>query len=306
MNSLAIFSDFIRRIRSFLEKRGYIEVFTDYLRPYPNVDMHILPFECNFCKKERYFLHTSPEYEMKKLISRYKLNIYQICKVFRNCEPTQSPLHKHEFLMLEYYRLNKDYTYLMEEVELLLKFLFGEELFYQGRKIPIKVEKISLQEAFKKYLNINFTRNIQEFKKELEKANIYFEENDDWETLFNRAYIQLERYLGMNQPTIIYSFPEEFSGLAKCKEGWCERFELYIFGIEIANAYTELTDPVLLEQRLKTYAKKMKELYSIELPIDHEFIEIHKDLPHLFTGISIGLERLFMLAINAKSLKVLF
>jgi elongation factor P--beta-lysine ligase len=110
----------------------------------------------------------------------------------------------------------------------------------------------------------------------------------------------------MNQPTIIYSFPEEFSWLAKCKEGWCERFELYIFGIEIANAYTELTDPVLLEQRLKTYAKKMKELYSIELPIDHEFIEIHKDLPHLFTGISIGLERLFMLAINAKSLKVLF
>jgi lysyl-tRNA synthetase class 2 len=295
--------EFLDTVRRFLKERGYTEVVTPYLLNFPNLDSNIYPIECSVSKLSvkglKKYLHTSPEYSMKKLIAKYGIDIFQICHVFRNYE--EGKFHDNEFLMLEYYKIGKDYTYLMEEMEELLKTLFGEKITYLGREIPTKVKRIELKEAFKQYLGLDIEPLTEEsLKNQLTERGIYFEKNEDLETLFFRAYTELERFLGFDFPTIVYGFPEPFGALAKCKNGWCERFELYIFGLEIANAYTELTDYKEVKRKL------IKEAENLNLPVDDEFIEIHKRLPEKLTGISVGLDRLLAIKLNLENIHELY
>ena len=290
-------------VRGFYKKRGYIEVITPYLLPYPNLDENVEPIPCKvgdiFGNFKRFFLHTSPEYSMKKILAFHRCDIFQICHVFRNFE--NGRLHDVEFLMLEYYKVGKDYNYLMEELEDLIKTLFGKEITYRGRRIETTLERISLEEAFKRFLNLNLRLESKEqFQEELKRVNIYFEPSEDLETLFFRAYIELEKYLGFERPTIIYGFPEPFGALAKCKNGMCERFELYIFGIELANGYTEINDPLEVERRLNATAQRLN------LPVDRTFIEIHKNLPALYSGVSVGLDRLMAIKFGLNSIWELY
>ncbi len=291
------------RIRDFLKKRGYTEVITPQLLPYPNLDENIFPVECSVqipsIGKRRMFLHTSPEYSMKKLLAKVKTDIFQICHTFRNFE--EGRLHDVEFLMLEYYKVGKDYRHLMDELSELLQLLFGEKITYRGREIPNSPEKVSLTEAFKRYLGFEPDLSSEErLKRQLEEANIHFEPDEDLETLFFRAYVELENYLGFEGPTFVYDFPEPFGALARCKDGFCERFELYIFGIELANGYTEINDPAEVERRLLKISEKLG------LPLDKKFVEIHRELPELYAGVSVGLDRLFMLLLDLESIHDLY
>jgi lysyl-tRNA synthetase class 2 len=203
--------------------------------------------------------------------------------------------------MLEYYKVGVDYTYLMDEVEQLLKFLLGERITYREKTIPTELKRISLKDAFKNLLGLELNLETpQAFKRELKRVGIDFGEDDDLETLFFRAYVELERRLGFDQPVVIYGFPEPFGALSRCKNGWCERFELYIFGIELANAYTEVNNPEEVERRLRKVAKELN------LPIDEKFIEIHERLPSLYSGISVGLDRLLMLYLGLESIGELY
>jgi lysyl-tRNA synthetase class 2 len=294
---------FLDNIRSFYKKRGYTEVVTPYLLPYPNLDDNIFPITCEVedisRRRRAFYLHTSPEYSMKKLLAETHADIFQICHVFRNREGGK--LNDFEFLMLEYYKVGVDYTYLMDEIGELLRFLFGERITYKGKSIPTTLKRVSLKDAFKNLLGLELKLETPEaFKEGLKRAGIYFEENDDIETLFFRAYIELERKLGFDQPTVVYGFPEPFGALSRCKNGWCERFELYIFGIELANAYTEVNNPEEVENRLRKVAKELN------LPVDERFIEIHKRLPPLYSGISIGLDRLLMLYLGLDDIHSLY
>ncbi len=303
MEELKKVEEFLNTVRNFYKAKGYTEVITPYLLPYPNLDENIEPVPCkvqdisgNF---RRFFLHTSPEYSMKKLLASYRCDIFQICHVFRNFEGGK--LHDVEFLMLEYYKVGKDYTYLMNELEDLIKTLFGREIIYRGQRIKTDFERISLEEAFKRFLNLNLRLESKEaFEKELKKANIPFEPYEDLQTLFFRAYIELEKYLGFERPTVIYGYPEGFGALAKCKNGICERFELYMFGIELANGYTEINDPSEVERRISLTARRLN------LPIDRSFIEIHKNLPKLYSGVSIGLDRLMAIKFGLNSIWELY
>ena len=290
-------------IRFFLKNRGYTEVVTPYLLNYPNLDSNIHSIECSVSKLStqglKKYLHTSPEYSMKKLLARYQTDIFQICHVFRNYE--EGKFHDNEFLMLEYYKVGEDYRYLMEEMEELLRTLFGKNITYRGWKIPTEIKPIKLKEAFRLYLDIDIEPLTEEnLKRQLAKRGFYFEEDENLETLFFRAYTELEKFLGFDFPTIIYEFPEPFGALAKCVNGVCERFELYLFGLEIANAYTELTDYREVKRRLQQEANKLK------LPVDPEFIEIHKRLPKNLTGISVGLDRLLAIKLNLDTIHNLY
>ncbi len=294
---------YLDRIREFLKSRGYTEVITPYLLSYPNLDENIFPVECSVqipsFGKRRMFLHTSPEYSMKKILARFKTDIFQICHTFRNFE--EGRLHDVEFLMLEYYKVGEDYLYLMEELSELLQLLFGERIIYRGREVPNSPEKVSLTEAFKRYLGFEPDLSSEErLKRQLEKANVHFEPDEDLETLFFRAYVELEKFLGFERPTFIYDFPEPFGALARCKNGLCERFELYIFGVELANGYTEINDPDEVKGRLLKTAKRLG------LPIDPNFVEIHGRLPDLYAGVSVGLDRLLMLLLDLESIHGLY
>ena len=296
---------FIDAVRDFFKKRGYTEVITPYLLRYPNLDENIYPLSCEVeditGQKGRWFLHTSPEYAMKKLLALYQRDIFQICHVFRNREGGK--MNDTEFLMLEYYKLGKDYTYLMEELQQLLKHLFGESIKYKGKEIPTEIERITLKEAYKKYLKLDLElllEDTEKFKKQLEERDIFFQPDEDKETLFYRTYTQLEKHLGFEKPTIVYQFPAPFGALAKCENNWCERFELYIFGLELANAYTELNDPKELESRLFKVAKELN------LPIDRDFIKACQRLPHRYSGVSVGLDRLMVIKFGLSSIRELY
>ncbi len=205
--------------------------------------------------------------------------------------------------MLEYYKIGADYRFLMDEISLLLREIFGKRITYKGKEIENRPLKVSLKEAYKTYLGLDLElllRDEEAFKHQLEERGIYFEPDEDAETLFFRTYVELEKHLGWERPTFVYGFPERFGALARCQKGWCERFELYMFGIELANSYTEINDPSEVEKRLQKVAKELN------LPLDREFVEIHKELPPLYAGVSLGLDRLMVIKFGLDSLRELY
>ena len=289
MNILESWHEFIERVRRFFRSRGYLEVSTAVLLKYPNIDTNIDPIKVKLRlrgKEETFWLQTSPEYSMKKLLALYKRSIFQIAKVFRDREYTS--IHRPEFHMLEWYKVGEDYRYLIREIKDLLRELFGFEEF---KELPLQV-------AFEEFLGIQVEEEEKALKESLSKAGIHFEGSDNWETLFFRAYIELERKLDSEVPTFLYNFPKPLCALAKIRENLAERFELFYKGVELANGWTEETDPEEIRSRLAKEAKKRN------LPLDKEFISAHRSIPPC-SGCSIGLDRLFMLWIGASDLDTL-
>lgn len=289
MNILEGWHEFVERVRRFFRSRGYLEVSTAVLLRYPNLDANIEPIKVKLKLKGRertFWLQTSPEYSMKKLLALHKRSIFQVAKVFRDGEYT--PIHRPEFHMLEWYKIGEDYRYLINEIKDLLKDLFGVEEF---REIPLGT-------AFEEFLGIRVGKDEDSLKEALSKAGIHFEESDDWETLFFRAYIELERKLNAEVPTFLYDFPKPLCALAKIRGNLAERFELFYKGVELANGWTEETDPEEVRSRLMREAKRRN------LPLDEEFINAHRDIPPC-SGCSIGLDRLFMLWIGVSDFDTL-
>ncbi|GAB6066470.1 elongation factor P--(R)-beta-lysine ligase [Aquifex pyrophilus] len=278
MDLLSLWDNFVSEIRSFFKEKGYIEVSTPVLLDFPNLDANVEPLSLYVKEREikKKWLQTSPEYSMKKLLARYKRDIFQIAKVFRNNE--WGKLHRTEFHMLEWYAINCDYRYLIEEIKQLLKRIFGFKKF----------EVVSVEEAFKRRFGSPIPEDEEGLKEILRREGINYEENEDWETLFYRAFIAVERDLGRDYPTFLINFPERLSALAKVREGYAERFELFIKGIEVANGWSEETNPEEVRRRL------LRESERRNLPLDEEFIKAHEDMPEC-AGCSIGLDRLFML-----------
>ncbi len=278
--------EFINRLRDFFKKRGYLEVTTPILLEFPNLDSNVDPIPVKVKlggKNKILWLQTSPEYSMKKLLSKYKRDIFQIAKVFRNGE--RGRLHRLEFHMLEWYKVGGDYRFLMEEIKELLSELFGFSEF----------EEISVAEAFERYLDVKLSGRGEDLMEALDRKGIYYEDGEDWETLFYRAFLEVERRLGFERPTFLKDFPRRLCALAKVRGNVALRFELFIKGIELANGWTEETDPYEVRRRLEAEAKKRG------LPIDEKFIEAHHSMPQC-AGCSIGVERLFMLWMGKDSL----
>lgn len=289
MHHLKLWNDFIKQVRNFFYDKGYLEVSTPILLDFPNLDPNIEPIEVYIKErgeKKRKWLRTSPEYSMKKLLAKYKTDIFQLGKVFRNDE--FGKLHRPEFHMLEWYAVGCDYKYLIEEIKQLLNKLFGFTEF----------EVLSVEEAFERHFGESLPKEEEKLKDFLKRHNINYEENEDWETLFYRAFIEVERKLGWEKPTFLIDFPKELSALAKVRNNYAERLELFIKGIELANGWTEETNPEEVRKRLEKESRKRN------LPLDEEFIEIHKELPEC-AGCSIGIDRLFMLYVGASSLEEL-
>ncbi|WP_457601682.1 elongation factor P--(R)-beta-lysine ligase [Hydrogenivirga sp.] len=277
--------EFINIVRGFFRERGYIEVSTPVLLRHPNLDSNVEPIQVRLRLRggeELRWLQTSPEYSMKKLLSRYRKSIFQVAKVFRNDE--HGRLHRPEFHMLEWYRIGATYRELMEEIRELLRELLGW----------VEFEEVSMKDAFGSLLGVNLTTDKEDFKEELRRAGIEFAEDEDWETIFFRAFLELERKL-TDKPTFLTHFPEPLSALARVDEGYAQRFELFVRGVEIANGWTEETDMNEVRRRLEREAKRRN------LPLDEDFIKAHKNMPPS-AGCSIGLERLFMFYVGKESL----
>jgi elongation factor P--(R)-beta-lysine ligase len=293
----------IRRIRSFFEKEKFHEIETPILIAHPPAESYLDVFETTLLDRHRHptkaYLSTSPEIPLKKLMAAGLGNCYAITKSFRNME-TQSVTHNPEFTILEWYRADAQYTDIMRDCERLLQ-SFGKTITYQGNTINLSSpwERLTVAESFQKYAHVNFDTFLAHAPEIAKKKGYTLEKNTTWEELFNQIFLnEIERHLGQERPTIIYEFPSAIAALSKHKASdprFCERFEFYIAGLELGDAYSELTDPVEQEARFKKELDELKRLGKTTYDYDHDFIEALKAGLPKCSGIAVGIDRLVML-----------
>ncbi len=295
----------LKAIRYYFDKTDAIEVLTDILRPFPNLDSNIYPLKVEFFN-EKYekkigYLHTSPELEMKKILSQEKRDIYQITKVFRNYEGSSK--HKTEFTMLEWYRVGYTLEDLMEDtknifIETAISIHKKTKIIFNGKIYDLsKWEKISVDEAFYKFANV-YPDEYEKMLKIIKEKIHYGSGEIDYETAFFLIYSQLvEPNLGKENPTFIYDYPPKFSALAKVVNGKGKRFEAYINGLELVNGYFEENNPEEVKKRLLEDTEKKFKENKENFPIDEDFIKSLKNMPEC-SGASLGVDRLIMVLLN--------
>jgi len=294
----------LKSIRNYFDETGAVEVFTDILQEYPNLDSNIYPLKLKATnssgEEKTYYLHTSPEISMKKLLAKYKTDIYQITKVFRNFEGSKK--HKIEFTMLEWYRVGYSLEDLMEDtqnifIQSAISIYKKPIISYMGKIFDLrKSEKITVDEAFYRYTGVSSEdyEGLLRFLSEKENIKIQI----PYEEAFFRVYaFYVEPYLGSENLTFIYNYPPQFSAMAKIENGKGKRFEAYINGLELVNGYLELTDPKEQKERFLKDINQKKEETGEDYPIDTHFLDALKYLPPS-SGASLGIDRLFMVLLN--------
>lgn len=318
MNKLIARTKVIKAIREFFWKENFVETDTPCLVKCPGMEPHLSPFKAD--NRDRFstrnvplYLITSPEYAMKRLLSAGWKKIFQITRSFRSGEV--GPLHNPEFAILEWYRANADYTDIMKDTRDLIcyvaKKVFGKLKFkYGGREINLSgpFEILTVQKAFEKYAGIS--KRVFENEKLLRAAAVKkgykITKNMDYSDVFFLIFLnEIERNLGASRPTILKDYPISMASLSKPHRknpNYCERFELYIAGLELANAFSELTDAKEQKQRLIEEQKLRKKLGKEVYPIDDKFISaLEYDMPPS-GGIALGIDRLVMFFTGAEKI----
>ncbi len=311
--------EIITAVRAFFRGRGFLEVETPTLQVSPGIDPHIAVFSTELVEpfthaKRLLYLHTSPEFAMKKLLAANLPRIFQIARVYRNCE--RSPLHHPEFTLLEWYRAEEDYLSLMDESEDLLrsviKYSNNSTFFRKNRQCdPYKPWiRLSVVDAFAELAAIDIlatlTDSIDPDPTPLATAaHLALHPKDRWEDVFYRIMLErIEPHLGYEKPFILYDYPAPLAALARRKADeprLAERFEIYICGVELANGYSELTDVPVQLARFRQDLAIRQQLYGTTLPIDEDFINALAHMPPA-AGIALGIDRLVMLAVWAEEI----
>lgn len=309
----------IREIRQFFDQDGFLEVETPILQVCPVIDAHIRAFGTDLRGVDgeitrKMYLHTSPEFAMKKLMVAGMERIYQICHVFRNAE--DSARHSPEFTMIEWYRTNADYKQIMKDCENLLRAIAQKQgikryIYKQFGCDPFEdFEKISVREAFQKYVGFDLADYLEDtdaFRQKVQECGIRVAEDDGWDDLFFRVMdSKIEPNLGITRPTFICDYPIAMASLSKPKADdprFAERFELYVCGIELANAFSELTDATEQTKRYHIEMDIKERIYGEKYPLDSEFIAaLEYGMPQS-GGIALGIDRLIMLATGAPKIE---
>lgn len=315
-------ADIIKAIRKYFDTSGFYEVETPILQISPGLEVHLKAFKTFLGEPftedfDTVYLHTSPEFTMKKLLSAGLPKIYQICHVFRNNE--RSERHHPEFTMLEWYRANSDYYSLMEDCKHILCSALEASghkfLRYNGTDCdPFKEwEMLTVNEAFIRYADIDVLSTIDDpdslapnpepLLQEAKRIGVHASPEDTWEDVFFRICLdKVEPHLGFHGvPTIFYEYPKCLAALSRTSpkdNRVSERFEFYVSGLEMGNAFSELTN-VEEQRRRFQYDMDMKEkLYHERYPIDEDFMSALRIMPPS-AGIAIGVDRLVMTACHA-------
>jgi elongation factor P--(R)-beta-lysine ligase len=308
----------LRGIRSFFDSAGYLEIDSPLLTPWPTLDANIRSVHADVLsesgKPHRLFLHTSPEYSMKKIMAAGASRIYFLGKVFRDGECT--PLHNPEFTMLEWYRAGAGYADLMDETESLVREITGsmlgsETVPFRGKTLDLSAawKRISMRSLFleKTGLDLSAGREPEALKRTADRLGVCYGREEDWETLFYRIFLEkVEPGLGENVPVFLTDYPLRLGLNARPKPddpAWTERVELYMGGLEIANGYTELTDAAEQERRFLADRDRKKSETGTDLPVDRELLEAMKlGLPPC-AGIALGVDRLLMLLTDSPTIQ---
>ena len=298
----------IEGIRGFFRERGFLEADPPIAQAYPNIDPNIFPVKIADAsgKAARFYLHTSPESAMKKLLAAGSGDIFFLGKVFRDREG--SPLHSPEFTMLEWYRVGGDADAVMRDVEELVRTLAGSAcggptVRRAGREIPVDGPwgRWELDDAFREMLGCGMT-DERGLREALTRRGARPGADETWDDLFFRACIdRIEPALAERGACFLTGYPAALGAMARRRPGRpevSERFEGFVAGVELVNGYEELTDPDEQEERLLALAERHRRATGETLPVDPGFLDaLRRGLPPC-AGAALGVDRLVMLLLG--------
>lgn len=298
-------------LRSSFELLGYLEVETPCLVPAPGLELHIEPFEVPFVPqtdvgtRRSLYLHTSPEYAMKRLLADGSPPLFQLCKTFRNGEV--SGAHNPEFTLLEFYRPRADYHDIMRDLEQALATV--ETAIAPERRLfaTTPYERLTVRDALVRYAGIDLRQHLDgpSLKRAAEAQGVHVGASTAFDDVFFHLFLaKVEPHLGHARPTFLIEYPASMASLARLKPSdpsVAERVELYVQGVELANGFSELTDAVEQRRRLVEEQALRRAAGRPVFELDEKFLEAVGRLPPS-AGIAVGLDRVLMLLLGAKDI----
>lgn len=307
-----------RAVRRWFEDRDFTEVEGAALQVSPGNEAHLHAFGTeiigNSGEISPLYLHTSPEFACKKLLAAGETRIFDFARVWRNRE--RGPLHHPEFTLLEWYRTDEPYEQLMVDCADLLR-LAAETVgtkaltYRQFSSDPFQEPaRLSLQDAFQRHAGIDLLASVAAdgttdrdgLADAAKAAGVRVATDDVWADIYSKVLVEkVEPHLGMGRPTILCEYPISEAALARPKASdprVAERFELYACGVELSNAFGELTDPVEQRRRFIAEMDEKARVYGERYPIDEDFLAALAHMPSA-CGCALGFDRLVMLATGA-------
>jgi lysyl-tRNA synthetase class 2 len=298
--------ELIQLIRNFFGQQGFLDVLTPPAVENPGMEVHIHPFQLHSVVKNEVipsYLHTSPEFALKELLSRPEENldkVFSISYCFRD-EP-KSLVHRSQFLMLEWYRKHERYEQIMQDTQDLIQYCLNSQLPVRKELKNKTMVKKTMQQLFQEILNIDILEyldvpSIKNLLKRFPDVPVPATECE-WDDYFFLLYLnRIEPEISKIPMLMVYEFPAPLSALSTLKKTdprVCERFEVYINGIELCNCFNELTD---VQEQKKRFAEQnilKQRLYRYQLPEPKKFYSaMERGLPPS-AGIALGVERLFL------------
>ena len=310
-----------RAVRDWFHERGFLEVEPQALQVSPGNETHLHGFSTDIDgldgSRTQRFLHTSPEFAMKKLLAAGEEKIFALARVWRNREA--SGLHANEFTMLEWYRAGRPFTALMEDCAALLRLAARDGLTgkarWRGRDCDLTAEpeRLTLIEAFARHAGVDLEACLPgvaadprgALAVEAARIGVRVSGDDGWSDLFSKVLSErIEPALGEGRATILTAYPVSEAALARpdpADPRFAERFELYVCGVELANAFGELTDAAEQRRRFEADMDEKRRIYGERYPLDEDFLSALAHMPPA-SGAALGFDRLVMLACGAARL----
>jgi lysyl-tRNA synthetase class 2 len=302
--------------RAWFDEAGFTPVEASILQVSPGNEAHLHGFATELIGPDRAaaprYLHTSPEFAMKRLLAAGERKIVDFARVFRNRE--RGPLHAPEFTMVEWYRAGEPYEAIMADTAALLALAAeraeAEELSYRDRSANpfAEPEKLTVAEAFDRFAGIDLLRTVGEtgdrdaLAAAAQAKGIRVAADDSWSDIFSRVLVEkVEGNLGIGRPTILCEYPVIEAALARQKPDdrrIAERFELYACGVELANGFRELTDAAEQRRRFAAEMDEKQRVHGERYPLDEDFLSALSVMPDA-SGVALGFDRVVMLATGA-------
>ncbi len=311
-----------KAFRAHFEAQGFTEVECGALAVSPGNEAHLAGFATDSIEpdgsRRTLYLHTSPEFAAKKLLAAGETRIFDFARVFRNREG-ESPLHVAEFTTLEWYRAREPYVAVVNDTLDLLRIaagITGLQIFsFRDRRCDplVASERLTVGEAFQRYAGVDLLAtldaegqgNRDALAGAARAAGHAVAANDTWADIFSKIIVTIEGQLGSGRPTVLCEYPRCEAALARTAAHdprVSERFELYVCGVELANGFGELTDPIEQRARFEAEMAEMMRVYGERYPIDEDFLAALAEMPEA-SGVALGFDRLVMLATGSRSVQ---
>ncbi|HEX9104570.1 MAG TPA: EF-P lysine aminoacylase EpmA [Polyangia bacterium] len=292
-----------RTIRAFFDAREFLEIEAPILVPSPGLELHLDAFAV-----EARYLITSPEYQMKRLLAGGLQRIYSLGKVFRRKEAGAQ--HNPEFTMLEWYRANAAWTEIADDTEALVWQCARSAGVVRAGRCALEPPwpRLSVGEACERWGRVRIfgDEDAATLRARITAAGWRVPTDGDWSDLFFTFFLDaVEPHLGQDEPTLVYDWPRPLCALARAKPGderVVERFEVYAAGLELCNAFGELTDADEQRRRLERDLAERQRRGLAEYPVDEKFLSALATMPPS-AGIALGVDRLAMLLVGASDIR---